>query len=272
MAAMARLVVVLLALVAATLAAAADGLNGYGIVFLHGKGVWPGAFDGGIVSSLEHDGAVVATPELPWSTRRIYGATWEQAMAEIDVAAAALRKKGAKRLIVIGHSLGANAAIAYAARTPSVHAVVALAPGHLPETDRLRRRTEEARADAARLIAQGRGNVRRHFPDLVQGIPTVCSATPFVYLSMFDPNGGAVIPKNTAALPAIPLMWVVGMFDPIHSRGRDYAFTRAPLNPKNLYLEVVAGHLTTALMARGRVIDWIKSLDHPQAPAGAGKS
>jgi pimeloyl-ACP methyl ester carboxylesterase len=255
-----RLVVVLLVLVASSVAGGADGLRGTGVIFLHGKGVWPGAFDGGIPSSLEHEGALVAAPELPWSTRRIYGATWEQAMVEIDTAATALRRKGARRLVVIGHSLGANAAIAYAARRASVDAVVALAPGHLPDTDRLRRRTEEARAEAAQLIAKGQGNVRRHFPDMVQGVPTFCTATPFVYLSMFDPNGGAVIPKNAAAMPAIPFMWVVGMFDPIHSRGRDYAFTRAPLHPKNVYLEVTAGHLTTALAARRRVIEWIKSL------------
>jgi pimeloyl-ACP methyl ester carboxylesterase len=258
-----RLVVVLAAFVVAAVGARAEGqrgLQGTGIIFLHGKGVWSGAFDGGIPSALEHEGAVVAAPELPWSTRRMYGATWEQAMAEIDAAAVSLRRKGAKRLVVIGHSLGANAAIAYAARSRSVDAVVALAPGHLPETDRLRRRTEEARAEAAQLIAKGQGNVSRHFPDMIQGVPTFCTATPFVYLSMFDPNGGAVIPKNVAVMRAIPFLWVVGMFDPIHSRGRDYAFARAPRHSKSLYLEVTAGHLTTALVARGRVIAWIKSL------------
>ena len=55
--------------------------------------------------------------------------------------------------------------------------------------------------------------------------------TPVVYLSMFDPKGGAVIPKNIAAMPAIPFLWVVGTFDPIQSRGKDYAFTRARPHP-----------------------------------------
>ena len=116
-------------------------------------------------------------------------------------------------------------------------------------------------AEAAALIAAGRGNVRRTFPDQVQGVPTFCSATPLVYLSLFDPNGAAVIPKNVAAMPPIPFLWVVGSFDPASSLGRDYAFARAPANPKSRYLEVFASHLTTALVARSRVVEWIKSLE-----------
>lgn len=257
-----RLAAVLVAVVAVSAAAMAGGpLQGTGVVFLHGKGVWPGAFDGGIVASLAAEGALVATPELPWSITRIYGATYEQAMTEIDVAVGELRAKGATRLVVIGHSLGANAAIGYAARGARIDAVVAIAPGHLPETDRLREHTEEARGEAVALIAAGKGDARRAFPDLVQGIPTICTATPFVYLSMFDPNGAAVIPKNVAAMPPIPFLWVVGSFDPINSRGRDYAFARARANPKSRYLEVLASHLTTSLVARGRVVEWVKALE-----------
>ncbi len=250
-----------IALVAiSALAAAAGALEGTGVVFLHGKGMWPGAFDGAIVSSLESEGALTASPELPWSFARIYGATYEQAMREIDAAVAGLKAKGARRIVVIGHSLGANAAIGYAARAARLDAVVAIAPGHLPEADGLRRHTEEARAEAAAMIAAGRGDERRYFPDRVQGIPTVCSATPIVYLSMFDPNGAAVMPKNAAAMRPVPFLWVVGTLDPIRAFGRDYVFGRAPRHPKSRYVEVFATHLTTSLVARGRIIEWLKSL------------
>ena len=255
-----RLAASLLLFLALTVTAAASALQGMGVVFLHGKGVWSGAFDGGIVASVESEGALVATPEMPWSLGRKYGATYEQAMAEIDAAVAALRARGAKRVVVIGHSLGANAAIGYGARRRGLAAVVALAPGHLPETEQLSRRTADARAEAAQLIAQGQGDVPRSFPDLIQGVPAPCTATPKIYLSMFDPNGPAVIPRNVAALRGIPLMWVVGSFDPINARGRGYAFARAPAHPRNQYLEVLAGHLTTALVARGRVVEWLKAL------------
>src|SRR5260370_32260419 len=101
---------VLLALVAALVAALAppraaraQQFQDYGVVFLHGKGMWPGAFDGGLLGSLESQGAKTATPEMPWSFSRIYAATYGQAMSEIDMAVAALETPRANENILIGH-------------------------------------------------------------------------------------------------------------------------------------------------------------------------
>jgi pimeloyl-ACP methyl ester carboxylesterase len=235
-------------------------LHGVGVVYLHGKGAWPGAADGGILSTLAEEGALVATPEMPWSFKRKYGATYEQAMAEVDAAAAGLKAKGATRIVVMGHSLGANAAIGYAARHPDLAAVVALAPGHLPEAEGLRSHTQEAIAEAKQLVAAGQGDVPRRFPDMAQGIPLTATATPLVYLSMFDPDGPAVIPKNAEAMGPVPLLWVVGTLDPIARRGPDYAFKFGAKNPKSRYIEVFAGHLMTPLAARSQVVEWINSL------------
>ena len=235
-------------------------LHGVGVVYLHGKGAWPGAADGGILSTLAEEGALVATPEMPWSFKRKYGATYEQAMAEIDAVAAGLKAQGATRIVVIGHSLGANAAIGYAARHPDLLAVVALSPGHLPEAEGLRSHTQEAIAEAKQLVAAGQGDVPRRFPDMAQGIPLTATATPLVYLSMFDPDGPAVIPKNAEAMGPVPLLWVVGTLDPIARRGPDYAFKLGAKNPKSRYIEVFAGHLTTPLAARSQVVEWINSL------------
>ena len=257
-----RAAAILLALAALCAAASAQttDLRGVGVVYLHGKGGWAGALDGGILSALAGEGALVATPEMPWSMKRKYGATYEQAMAEIDAAAAGLKAQGATRIVVIGHSLGANAAIGYAARHPNLAAVVALAPGHLPEAEGLRSHTREAVAEAKQLIAAGQGDVPRSFPDLAQGIPLTTTATPKVYLSMFDPDGPAVIPKNAEAMGPVPLLWVVGTLDPIARRGPDYAFKFGAKNPKSRYIEICAGHLTTPLAARSQVVEWINSL------------
>ncbi len=257
-----RALAALLALVVLCLPAPAQSadLHGFGIVYLHGKGAWPGALDGGILSSLEEEGALVATPEMPWSFHRKYGATYDQAMAEIDTVVAGLKAKGATRIVVIGHSLGANAAIGYAARHRDLAAVVALAPGHLPEAEGLRSYSRDAIAQAKGLIAAGQGDLPKRFPDMAQGIPLSATATPLVYLSMFDPDGPAVIPKNAAAMGPVPLLWVVGLLDPIDRRGPNYAFKLGAKNPKSKYIEVFAGHLTTSLVARKQVVEWINSL------------
>jgi len=267
----ARVFLALAALVAACVmprigvAAPAGRLADFGIVFLHGKGAWPGAFNGGILSALRDEGALTATPEMPWSFHRRYGATYDEAMTEIDAAVATLKNKGARRIVVIGHSLGANAAIGYAARRPNELAgVVALSPGHLPEVGDMRAFVAGAVARAKTLVAEGKGDVTQTFPDMAQGIPLIAHATPRVYLSWFDPDGPAVIPKNAAAIGAaphpVPLLWVVGKLDPIDRRGPDYAFAAAAKNPKSKYIEVFAGHLTAPMAARGQVVAWINSL------------
>jgi pimeloyl-ACP methyl ester carboxylesterase len=216
------------------------------------------------LSSLEEEGALVAKPEMPWSFHRRYAATYDEAMAEIDAVVAGLKAKGATRIVVIGHSLGANAAIGYAARHPDLAGVVALSPGHLPESEEMRSFVGGAVARAKQLIAAGQGDVPQSFPDMAQGIPLPATATPVVYLSMFDPDGPAVIPKNTAAMGAamrpVPLLWVVGKLDPIDHRGPEYAFSAGAKNPKSKYIEVFAGHLTTPLVARQQVVEWINSL------------
>lgn len=239
-------------------------LHGLGVVYLHGKGGWPGALNGGIVNGLKEEGALVATPEMPWSFHRRYDATFDQALTEIEAAIAGLRSGGARRIVLIGVSLGANAAIGYAARHPELAGVVALAPGHLPDVGNMRSFVADAVARAKTLIAEGKGNVPQSFPDMAQGIPLMATATPAVYLSWFDPEGPAVMPKNAALIGAapepVPLLWVVGKLDPIDRRGPEYAFNALAKNSKSQYVEVLAGHLTTALVARRQVIDWINAL------------
>ena len=249
-----------LAITAARPACSAD-LEDLVVVFLHGKGAWAGAFDGGLVNILHREGAMVAAPELPWSFGRIYDATYQDAMREIDDVVSKLKTQGRRtQVVLIGHSLGANAAIGYAASHGPLAAVIALAPSHLPEIEEMQRLSHDARVEAARLVAAGQGDVPHAFPDAIQSIPTSVMATPFVYLSMFDPDGPAVIRKNAAAMPAVPVLWVSGRFDWGADLGRDYASALVAKNPKSRYVEVPAGHLTVGWMARTMILDWLKSL------------
>ena len=239
---------------------AQQDLSGVGIVLVHGKGGTPTTAIEGLHGALKRAGALVEAPEMPWSARRIYDATFDQAMTEIDAAAERLKQAGATKVAVIGHSLGANAAIGYAARRKDLHAVVALAPGHLPEAWALRTRTGRAIAEAKKMIASGKGDVRMSFPDLAQGIPFSVRATPNVYLSMFDPDGPAVMPKNAAAMGSVPFLWIVGVADPIIFHGKDYIYGRGVRHPKSKYVVTASMHLSTPYQSRGRIIEWLKGL------------
>jgi pimeloyl-ACP methyl ester carboxylesterase len=238
----------------------AANLSGYGVVVLHGKGGSPTSGIEGLTEALRKEGALVETPELPWSGRRIYDATYDQAMAEIDLAVQKLKWAGANKIVIAGHSLGANGAIGYGARREGLAAVIALAPGHLPEAWALRIRTKGAIARAKKLVADGKGDVPGSFPDLAQGLPFSVRATPNVYLSMFDPEGPAVMPKNAAAMGNVPFLWIVGVGDPIFLHGKDYAFDLGAKNPKSRYVVIPGLHLTTPFQARRTIIDWLKTL------------
>lgn len=240
--------------------AESENLRGFGVVLLHGKGGAPGAFLGGLSEALKAEGALVEAPEMPWSHNRMYDATYEAAMDEIDAAVLKLRSAGAVKIVVAGHSLGGNAAMGYAARREGLTAVVAMAPGHKPEAWALKLRTSGAIAKAKKMIAVGQGEIPTSFPDLAQGIPFTVTATPKVYLSMFDPEGPASMPKNAAAMGSVPLLWVVGIVDPIVFSGRDYAFTAAAKHPKSRYLRIIGNHLDTPFLARNKVVAWLKSL------------
>lgn len=246
-------------------AALAQGspLAGVGLVFLHGKGGRPGGNIAGLASELQAQGAVVVTPSMAWSGTRgtvtAYDVTFEQALGEIDRAIAQLRAKGARKIVVAGHSLGANAAIAYAARKPNgLAGIMALAPGHTPERFR-RSEILQSVGEARALVARGAGATRDIYPDLNSGQTSRVPGTAQAWLSFFDPDGSAVMPKNAARL-SLPLLYVIGTSDMLHAEGRDYVFARAKPHPQSRYVEVRAGHFDTPDAAKADVIAWLRTL------------
>jgi dienelactone hydrolase len=70
-------------------------------------------------------GCAARALEMPWSSRRSAEKASGDALLEVTAQAKSLRREGYKRVVVVGQGLGANAAIAYAAKG-DLDAVVAL--------------------------------------------------------------------------------------------------------------------------------------------------
>ncbi len=259
-----RFLAVALSLAGTASAFAQSGpLAGTGIVLMHGKGGRAGGSIGGLASALRAQGAQVIMPTMAWSGSRgvptAYNVTFEQALGDIDDAVGTLRARGAKRIVVGGQSLGANAAIAYAARKGGqVAGVMALAPGHVPDKQR-RPDVLKAVADARAQVAAGQGAARGAFPDSNQGQIFSVPGTVAGWYSYYDANGSANMPKNAARLTQ-PFLYVIGTSDPLISAGRAYIFSHAKANPKSRYVEVNAGHLDTPDTARDDVVAGLKGL------------
>ncbi|HEX5509955.1 MAG TPA: alpha/beta hydrolase, partial [Pseudolabrys sp.] len=160
-----------------------------------------------------------------------------------------------------GMSFGANAAIGYARRHGDIAAVLALSPGHTPETPIFQNAVGESVAKARQFLAGGKGDIRTNFTDLNQGTRFQVNATPKVYLSYFDPHGPASMTANAAAMKPVPIFMAVGSQDRIVSRARAEIFGPAAKNRKSKYVEVAGGtHMSTPGRVASDVVAWLSLL------------
>jgi pimeloyl-ACP methyl ester carboxylesterase len=231
-----------------------------GVVLLHGKGGSPAGYIRELASALQGRGYLVSTPTMPWAKNRIYDASFEEAMAEIDREVDALRQKGAKLVVVAGQSLGANAALGYAASRERVGAIMALAPAHNPELEVFARRVGHDVRRARSMVAAGKGKERQTFSDLNQGQVSEVMATAEVYLSWFDPDGPAVMPRSAASIKTpTPLLFVVGSGDRT-APAKEYIFDKAPAHARSKFVIVTADHFTVPTAAIDEVVAWLSAL------------
>jgi pimeloyl-ACP methyl ester carboxylesterase len=241
---------------AMSVAAAQDRI---GVVLLHGKQSAPEQHEP-LASAMAAAGFPVERPEMCWSGRRIYDRDYLGCLRDIDPAIDRLRQRGVTALVIAGHSLGANGALAYGARN-AVKGVVALAPGHRPEVLARRPRIAEDLERARRLVAEGRSDHPTRFADYNGSLVITVTTTPVSYLSFFAPDSPAVMPDNAARLKA-PLLYVVGNGDPLQ-RGPVEIFAKGPPHPLNRYVTVRAGHFDTSAVAAGAVVEWLKLMAQP---------
>jgi pimeloyl-ACP methyl ester carboxylesterase len=125
---------------------------------MHGKASMPSGLGmQNLAAALEAKGYLVSVPEMGWSRNRIYDASYDESMSEIDRIVQELRQKGAKKVIVAGQSQGANAALGYAAHREGADGIIALAPGHVPELGKFRDSVAASVSRAKALIEEGKG-------------------------------------------------------------------------------------------------------------------
>lgn len=234
----------------------ADASDTVGIVLMHGKKSSP-EFLQSLASDLEAHGYLVVTPDMSWSKERAYDRPLDEAQQEIDSAMALLRLEGATRLVIAGHSMGANMAIGYAATHPKIDAVMALGPGQTVESTSFVEKLGDSVKEARALVAAGQGKAAVPLRDIHLGTLSWIEVSPEIYLSYFDPDGKANMPKMAKAITK-PFLWTVGKQDKnMFDRGPDYAFALAQPTPFNEYDIVDADHMGTPEASRSAVLKWL---------------
>jgi len=199
--------------------------------------------------------------ELPWSKRRNYDEPYLIALSEIKTQVEKFRQKGYGRVVLAGHSFGANAALAYMKTEGDVDALVILAAGHTPYFMYQRGIGREAVDKSRELIAMGKGDEMLTMVDSNQGRLQSIRMRADVLFSYFDPAGLGNMAITSAELKkSVPVIWIVGTRDPLYPLGPGYAFDKLPSNNANKYLVIDADHAGTPDVSVNLVIDWLKDL------------
>jgi len=255
------LIAVLLLLFTVALHSAAAAPPDVGVVLLHGKWATLPTHVADLARVLSSKGFKVVTPQMPWAQSREYDVDYPAALSEIDAAVKSLRDQGAKRIVVAGHSFGANAALAYAGSGREIDAIIAIAPGHTPDRGRFRAVVAESVEKARQMIADNKGDEMSSFGDTNQGRTKSIRTTPKNYFSYFDPEGLGAMPKSAATIrKPTPFLWIVENQSPLVKAGEHYAFNKAPKHPGSKYLVVTGDHTDMPSTASSQIVDWLLSL------------
>lgn len=210
---------------------------------------------------LKEKNYIVTKPDMPWSRTRQYDQTYEAALEELSILIRQHRSRGIKKVILIGHSLGANAAIAYQAHVGDADAIVATTPGHIPYLMYKRDKHHEY------VIKKAEDNIKRNknetlinFTDLNCGISKKFTVSADIFFSYFNPVGLGHMPETIKKFKrSTPLLYIEGAKDYIHT-GPDYIFSKAPHHPLSTYMLTSGNHMTTTEISSKQIISWLSFL------------
>jgi pimeloyl-ACP methyl ester carboxylesterase len=232
-----------------------------GVVLMHGKTGSPHGPIRPLISKLRAAGILVDAPEMPWSRNRFLAKDYAGSMAEIDVAITRLKRHGAKKIVVAGHSMGGNAAIGYGARHDGLAGIIAIAPGHDPGHYGFQKRTNFDFNRAKAMVKRGEGEAYARFSDFNVGKQSKVRVKARIYLDWYDPDGPTALRANAAKLkPNTPYLCIFGSSDPLLRFERSNACDPAPKNPKSKFLLVKGGHTASPRTAASEIIKWLKAL------------
>lgn len=227
------------------------------MVLMHGK--WGGTSYIGFFGQKIEPVCDYKAIEMPWSRRRNYDAPYASALADIKRQVEAFRHQGYKRVVLAGHSFGANAALAYMTTEGNVDGIVLLAPGHTPSAMYQRGIGKNAVEKARELVREGKGDESLSMDDFNQGKLQTIRMRADVLLSYFDPQGlGNMALTSAAFIKPVPVLWVVGTRDPLYPFGSSYGFDKTPAHAASQYLVVEADHAGTPDAAVDSVKEWLK--------------
>jgi pimeloyl-ACP methyl ester carboxylesterase len=233
------------------------------VLLLHGKGGTP-QFPPlrKLADTLTDAGFLVEAPAMAWSRDRYLQGPVDASLNEIGAHLDRLARAGASKLFLAGQSLGATAAMGFAARRGRVAGVAMISTGHVPRGyfagQGPNAPVREAILAARAMAAAGKGAEIASFADNNQGRVMSPRMSANDYLSWFDPDAG-FDPRDSMAKAPCPVFFAIGRDDILFPIARTQFFDKLPPDPRHEFFEMPGGHMdgpavaaeTTAKFFRG---------------------
>jgi pimeloyl-ACP methyl ester carboxylesterase len=231
-----------------------------GVVLMHGK--WGNAGQLTVLSAaLKEAGFPVENLTLPWAGSRLYDRSYDEGLDEVAAAAGRLEAAGAKRIVVVGHSLGANGALAYSLGH-AVAAVVLIAPGHFPDGDGFRKCCADDVARARTMVAKGEDDDGASFTDPnSDDRKRVLAVSARRYLSYMDPDGPAAMSLAAVKAGPAPVLWIAPTGDRLTEVFARLVLPRFPAGVRLDKVEVGADHMGAVSASTDKVVGWLKAVE-----------
>ena len=211
---------------------------------------------------LYEEGYLVESPICAWSKIKKYSLPVDEALQQcISPRIDRLKNKGAKKIVVLGKSLGANMAIRAGVVIDGIDAIIAMAPGHRPEKPFIMKKHSADVEHARDKVKDGKGDVFFDYTDNNQGKEKSLEVRAANFLSWFDPNGKAVMGTNAPKIKnGVPFLWIAGSDDRISDGTGKGIYGAVPNNTLSKFILVDGGHGDVRENGRGKIIEWLKGL------------
>lgn len=234
-----------------------------GFLLLHGKGAGPNYPACAMIplhKQMVANGVLADYVANSWSLGRLYQQPFEDSIADVHQGIDRLVKRGATRIHIVGHSLGANVALFYATQFSNFKSIVCLAPAHNTHLAKFNQWSLWSRNKARALIESNNDTVA-DFIDVAMAEVYITQGIPSAYFSYLNPEGATVMTRNVRRFAQpVNLFVATGSADPTQVEVEKLIYNPAKKTQASQLLQNNDGHINIVVNSYPTWRQWCTSL------------
>lgn len=204
----------------------------------------------------------VDKPTMAWSRHSNYNRSYHNVLNDLSNKIKEYKQKNIQKIILMGHSIGANACFAYQAEYNDADAIVAITPGHYPEYFVRNNRHEYLIKKVEDKINKNLNRELIKFEDINCHHRRTFELEAEIFYSYFNPRGLGNMSRSASSIKkSIPVLYIEGATDHVRT-GPDHVFSKLPYHQRNRYKILKNNHNDAPEASRDLIIEWLNSLEN----------